>query len=451
MLTAITALTLGWTASSPAHDIPADVIVRAFLNADGNDVKLLVRVPLESMRDVVLPLRGPGYLDIATADQALRDAAIIWIANQVELYEGGRRLESYELKVAKASLPSDRSFAKYASAYESVTGAPLPESTDLIWNQALLDVLLVYRDAVSPADLSIRPNFARLGLHTMTALVYVTESGTERAYEFVGDPGLIRLDPRWYHAFLRFTVLGFQHILDGTDHLLFILCLIIPIRRLRPLIVIVTAFTVAHSITLISSAFGFVPNVLWFPPLIETLIAASIVYMALENIVSNKLQRRWMIAFAFGLVHGFGFAFALKETMQFAGSHLLTGLLAFNVGVEFGQLFVVVLAVPVIHLLFRDVIPERLGVIVLSVFIAHGAWHWMVDRASMLSAYSIQWPASSVPTVTLLVRWVLFIGIVCGVFWLLARLYRRVIGNDQVAYIPKTPESDRFGQAAGPR
>ena len=76
--------------------------------------------------------------------------------------------------------------------------------------------------------------------------------------------------------------------------------------------------------------------------------------MALENIAGvTNVQRRWMMAFAFGLVHGFGFSFALRETLQFAGSHLLTSLLAFNVGVELGQLFVLALLVPALDLLFR--------------------------------------------------------------------------------------------------
>ena len=71
-----------------------------------------------------------------------------------------------------------------------------------------------------------------------------------RAFEFHGDPGLVQLDPRWHQAALRFVKLGFSHILDGTDHLLFLVCLVIPFRRLRSLVAVVTAFTVAHSITL---------------------------------------------------------------------------------------------------------------------------------------------------------------------------------------------------------
>ena len=92
------------------------------------------------------------------------------------------------------------------------------------------------------------------------------------------------------------------------------------------------------------------------------------------------LSRRWIIAFAFGLVHGFGFSFALRETLQFAGDHLLTSLLAFNVGVEIGQLAVLLVLIPALGLLFRHVVPERLGIIILSVLVAHTAWHWMIER-----------------------------------------------------------------------
>ena len=128
------------------------------------------------------------------------------------------------------------------------------------------------------------------------------------------------------------------HILEGPDHLLFLACLVIPVRRLRALVLMATAFTVAHSITLLATAFGLGPQGLWFPPLVETLIAASILWMALANIFGASVHRRWMTAFVFGLVHGFGFAFALRESLQFAGSHVVSALLAFNVGIELGQI-----------------------------------------------------------------------------------------------------------------
>ena len=114
--------------------------------------------------------------------------------------------------------------------------------------------------------------------------------------------------------------------------------------------------------------------------------------MALENIVGSRIERRWIIAFGFGLVHGFGFSFALRETLQFAGSHLLASLLSFNVGVELGQILVLLLLVPGLELLFRYAVAERMGTIILSAIVAHTAWHWMIDRAEILKQFRFEWP-----------------------------------------------------------
>jgi hypothetical protein len=146
--------------------------------------------------------------------------------------------------------------------------------------------------------------------------------------------------------------------------------------------------------------------------------------MALENIVAGDLLRRWMFAFAFGLVHGFGFAFALSETLQFAGSHLVTSLLAFNLGVELGQLFVILLVVPVINLLFRYVMPERIGIIILSALLAHSGWHWMSERFSDLASYPLQWPVAAATPLVLAIRWLLFLLVVAAVLWLMMRFNR---------------------------
>ncbi len=289
---------------------------------------------------------------------------------------------------------------------------------------------------------SIHPALARLGLRVVTVLRFVPPSGEVRAFEFTGDPGLVRLDPRWYQAALRFVDLGFFHILDGTDHLLFLLCLVIPFRRLGALIPVVTAFTIAHSITLIASAYNLAPNFLWFPPLIETLIAISIVYMALENIVGgSSLQRRWMMAFGFGLVHGFGFSFALRESLQFAGSHLLTSLLSFNVGVELGQLLVLVLLIPALQLFFRYAIAERMGAIVLSALVAHTGWHWMLDRGHVLAQFRFQWPALTAASLASAARWLMMLLLLGGVLWFLQKTFQpwadRAQGFDWRAFAGK--------------
>jgi hypothetical protein len=377
------------------HEVPSDVTVRMLVRPEGQRLKLLVRAPLEAMQDITFPLVGPGYLDVPNAGSQLRDAARLWLADNFELYEGDRRVPRLEIVAVRASIPSDRSFAEYDSALAHLHGPPLPAGLDLPWQQALLDVELE-APIESPTSLfSIRPRTERLGLRVVNAVRFFGADGTERVFQIEGDAGVVALDPRWYQSLLRFLVQGFEHILDGADHLLFLLTLVVPFRRqLRKLVWIVTAFTAGHSVTLIGSAFGLAPTAFWFPPLVETLIALSIFYMCVENVVRPNPRTRLALAFGFGLVHGFGFSFALQNTLQFAGDHVLTSLLSFNIGIELGQLLVLVVIVPALSLLFRFV-DERIGGIVIAVIVGHTAWHWLAQRFTALSAFFGGWPWSS--------------------------------------------------------
>jgi HupE / UreJ protein len=413
--------------AAAAHDIPNDVTVQLFLKPEGQQLNVLVRTPLQSIRDVVFPQRSNGYLDLDRAALMLPEVATLWISDFLELYEDAASLpRKPRVVAARVSLESDRSFVSYADAIANFRGPALASSIDVAWNQTLLDVWFEYPIREQGSRFSIHSALARLGVRVVTVLRFVTPGGAVRALEFTGDPGLLRLDPSWHQAALRFIQLGFFHILDGTDHLLFLLCLVIPVRSLRALIPVVTSFTAAHSITLIASAYGFAPDVLWFPPLIETLIAISIVYMALENIVgSNAIRRRWMISFGFGLVHGFGFSFALRESLQFAGSHLLASLLSFNIGVELGQLLVLLLLVPVLELIFRYVMAERVGLIILSALVAHTGWHWMLERADRLGQYRAQWPEWNLATAAAILRVLTVAVFLAGAAWWVASWQKR--------------------------
>jgi hypothetical protein len=432
LVAVLAALLLARPSGSPAaastvlHEIPGDVTIQAIIKPEGRILRLLVRVPLTAMQDFEFPLFGPGYLDIARADPMLRDAAMQWIGQEVEVFEDGRALQGQELVSVLASIPSDKSFATYDEALAHISGPRLPEETQLYWQQAMLDLLFEYPIESDESEFSIRPGIERLALRVVTVLRFLPPSGVVRAFQYNGDMGLVRLDPRWHQAAFRFVQLGFLHILDGIDHLLFLLCLVIPFRRLKPLVVIVTAFTVAHSITLVASAFGLAPDTLWFPPLVETLIAASIVYMALENIVGKiGLHRRWAITLGFGLIHGFGFSFALRETLQFAGSHMLMSLLSFNVGVELGQLLVLMLMVPVLEGFFKYAVAERMGTIILSALVAHTGWHWMSTRASALVQYQFRRPAFNAALLMNVLGWVVLIAIVSGAGWWVYGLLRQ--------------------------
>jgi hydrogenase/urease accessory protein HupE len=173
-----------------------------------------------------------------------------------------------------------------------------------------------------------------------------------------------------------FVAMGVEHILGGIDHLLFLLALLALARGFWPTVKIVTAFTVAHSITLSLAALGLVD----VPArIVEPLIAASIVWVAVENLVAPKgVGRRWLVAALFGLVHGLGFASALAE-LDLARQALLRALVGFNVGVELGQLAFVIVVMPPLAWASR---PGRLPRLpqILSVLVALAGAVWLVQR-----------------------------------------------------------------------
>ncbi len=161
--------------------------------------------------------------------------------------------------------------------------------------------------------------------------------------EFVVDPTLTEIEvevarttpPKpWIKRAAGFVRLGIEHILTGYDHVLFLIALLIVSARFWHLVKVVTAFTVAHSVTLSLAWFGVVDLPV---RLVESLIALSIAYVAIENLLGRGFGHRWLLAFGFGLVHGFGFYGILRE-LDLVGGEALTPLFAFNFGVEIGQI-----------------------------------------------------------------------------------------------------------------
>jgi hypothetical protein len=267
-------------------------------------------------------------------------------------------------------------------------------------------------------------------------LQFVSPDDSIRTYRLSGDADTVALDPSWFQAARTFVESGVVHILGGLDHLLFLLCLVLPVRDLRRLLPVVTSFTVAHSIALIASAQGLVPSGEWFPPLVEAVIAASIVYMAVENVVAPNFRRRWIVTGIFGIVHGFGFSYGLQQDFQLAGDHLLTSLLSFNVGVEIGQVIVLAITVPLLWLLLRAPVLQRFGVLVASVAIGHTGYHWMTDRLAVLP--SLEWPPLTETTVAALARTLVLLMLVGAAIHVLARRRQRPTGERPVEAIPRT-------------
>ncbi len=414
--TATLSLALALTSSLvAAHDLPTNTIMNAFVKIEPHQAHLVVRVPLDLLRGVSFPLRGDQY-DLAASGPATQEA-LRDLAEGLVILENGVRLTPSESS-GRLSPPSNRSFEDYDAAVAHIA-RPQDLTMGIAYRLGSLDAHFIYPISSAKSVFKIQTLVAAdLREHVKLTVRYLPLGEKSRAMMITGASGPVALNPAWYHAAGGFVVLGIEHILSGIDHLLFLFCLIIPFRRLRGLIPVITAFTIAHSITLIGSAYHLAPIGPWFPPFVETAIAASIVYMALENIVGPDLRRRWLITGVFGLVHGFGFSYALGQSLQFAGSHLLVSLFSFNVGIEIGQLFVLALALPALAL-FRRLVPERMGVIILSAIVAHTGWHWMTERWQVLR--QAEWPRLDAAGLVTLARWAAALLLAFGAARLLAK------------------------------
>lgn len=197
------------------------------------------------------------------------------------------------------------------------------------------------------------------------------------SFELLGNPSV------WDTA-VAFLAEGVKHIFGGYDHIAFLLGLLLLGGTFKGLVKIVTSFSVAHSITLALAVLDVVAPP---PRVVEPLIAASIVFVAAENLWAMRrpgveaaaMRHRWMLTFGFGLVHGFGFASGLRE-LHLPKGNLAASLVTFNLGVEVGQLAIVAAAFPLLAFLRRRRGFVPVGVRVLSGAIGGVGLYWLVER-----------------------------------------------------------------------
>lgn len=195
-----------------------------------------------------------------------------------------------------------------------------------------------------------------------------------------GAPPSAQAPPPVSPPFSTFFRLGVSHILIGYDHLLFLCGLIVACRRFRSVVAIITCFTVAHSITLALAAFDIVTL---SPRIGEPLVAATIVFVGVENLLlrGREPKRRWLVTFVFGLIHGFGFAGALKAAGGgLSGAALAMPLFSFNLGVEAGQIAIAAICLPILFSLRRQEKFATYGPPVISTLVALAGLYWFLQR-----------------------------------------------------------------------
>jgi len=269
----------------------------------------------------------------------------------------------------------------------SIAGEPCVPGRITIRGSAAGDTKVVLEMALScpkaAGTLAIRDDWQKvLGEHFQTVMsVRIPDRpSTELAFAETRRDATVELAGGPDSGWLTFIAMGMEHILGGLDHLLFLLALLAPARSLWRTVQIVTGFTVAHSVTLSLATLGIVD----VPPrIVEPLIAASIVWVAVENLVMPAgVGRRWIVAAIFGLAHGLGFAGALTE-LGLPRDALVRALVGFNIGVEVGQIVFVALVMPIIVSLSR---PGRLSRLpqALSVVVAVFGAGWLIERVFLV-------------------------------------------------------------------
>ncbi|RKZ68841.1 MAG: hypothetical protein DRQ44_03820 [Gammaproteobacteria bacterium] len=292
-------------------------------------------------------------------------------------------------------------FATLDDAKKSFEIEPLFDSFDrgVYVGDTTVDVLLRYtsESAVYNYALSSKLN---PGLpdqdETANLILDYSPSGVQvfRARGLLSEPVVVTRSV--FDAVVTFIKEGVKHILEGLDHVLFVICLVLGAMHLKPLLWRVTGFTIGHSITLSIGFFGFVPTATWFVPAVEMGIALSIIYVALVAVLPDfkpgwqQKKNEWTVVGVtslIGLLHGLGFSFVLQNILQITSPNIWQSLVAFNVGVELGQLLIVIVAVLVFYLIsLLGESATKINRTIVAGLCATIASYWVIERGSSVLA-----------------------------------------------------------------
>ncbi|MBM9596028.1 HupE/UreJ family protein [Roseitranquillus sediminis] len=412
---------VGGAGTATAHEVPNEVTVLTYVKPEGDTLTLLLRLPMDSLRDVDIATDSEGYLDLPNIRTSLEGAAQIWVRDVIEVYENGEPLPQPEVLDARVSLPSDDTFTEgYDAALAHTTQADLPADTKILWEQGLLQIAYGYPISSENSSFSIEPALARLGLQVNVVMRYLGADGTDRVYDVHADVGQVHLDPSWWQTVWLYSERGFREISARSEYLLLLLAMAMPLIGSRQLLITGGAFLLGQTAGLMASGWGLTPNTLWFPYLVSFLIAASIIYLSVENIVGATYRRRWRVSPFLGLPIGFALSAPFAENVQFAGAHLLTAIIAFDAGAGLAALAALALAIAALQVAFRFVVPARVGTIVLSAFVAHSAWHMAVERAALLGQFP--WPPLEALVASGAMSWLIAIIASAMLLWIFSGL-----------------------------
>jgi HupE/UreJ protein len=336
-----------------AHEVPVEHVVDLSVEPRGNDLLVRVRLPAAVVGDANLPRLADGRLDAASSPERLRIVAAD-LARNLELQQG------------EASLPGTVESAQVGADRRSI------------------DVVLRYPGG-GGGDVSARLNaFRAAGAPVRTNLRYRLPSGRDHAVSVTGQPARITFDPGIREVLPQFIGRGLRALLDGGDHLLFLICVLLPIRRARFAVALFAAAACGQAIAIGFSVLR--PATLeWSVDALAMIAASAVVIAALQNIVRARELLVLPLAFVFGLLNGFSFGHDLVLAMPLAWSHAAVAAAAFAGTVLVGELWLGALAWATRTWLDERGVPERIASILASALIIHSAAHRLVDRGHVVA------------------------------------------------------------------
>ena len=297
------------------------------------------------------------YLDADTFRKSPEGLAGI-LASGLMLESGGEVLQADVGRIRAYPARKQAPFARLAEAEAALDGPVYSGGFEVTYvGDTVLDAELIY------------PTSERLAHYTLRSTLDPGLPGQDETANLILDHasapplifrvrGLMAQPVEISHSVLKaawtFVREGVRHILEGADHVLFVLCLVLGATAFATLAWRVTGFTIGHSITLTLGFFGLVPRGAWFVPFVETGISLSILYAATAALIGTGHRMTTLVTALLGLLHGLGFSFVLREILKLESPNLWQSLLAFNAGIEIGQLLIVLAVWPIVML-----VPKR--------------------------------------------------------------------------------------------
>lgn len=373
-----------------------------------SQIRVLVRTPLAyiiadklgSIQEDGLPAPAPfstnllldGVLNHKLNSEELRNnpkGLAKFLADALVIKVDNQKLTPLIGRVVAYPINKQKPFTKLNEAEDSLMGKVYDSNYEETFiGDTIIDIELIYPTQKEIKKFSIQslldPNLPKQE-ETANLIIdhYNKKPNIHRITGLLDQPVIITNSS--LKAFFTFVINGFKHILEGYDHILFILCLVVGAQNLISLFWRITGFTIGHSITISFGFFNIIPNYIWFIPFIETTIALTIIYAAFLALFGKEHKNIILVTGLIGLLHGFGFSFILSEILSIDSANLWQSLLGFNIGVEFGQLLIAIFVWP--SLLFvSKILPKyvthiKWAILIPCIFIAS---IWFGERAIQL-------------------------------------------------------------------